>query len=101
MVLLPIELIPSVVRRNRLLELNSRGPLVVVLFILIKGYNCCHGRNIKDPIPLVKFVNITSFTVHEMIADIKDSSVILVILLVQFSQCYFLYKFREYPQKLT
>ena len=58
---------------------------MVVLFILIKGYNCCRGRNIKDPIPLVKFVNITSFTVHEMIADIKDSSVNLVILLIQFS----------------
>ena len=99
MVLLPIELIPSVVRRNRLLELNSWSTCGGTVYF--KGYNCCRGRNIKDPIPLVKFVNITSFTVHEMIADIKDSSVILVILLAQFSQCYFLYKLREYPQKLT
>ena len=42
--------------------------------------------------------------IHELIADIKDSSVILMILLVQFSQCYsffFFFTNFEISSKLT
>ena len=63
MVLLPNRAHPSVVRLNRLLELNC-GPLVWWCCLFsnsngLQGYKCCSGRNNNDPIPLVKFVNIT------------------------------------------
>ena len=73
------------------------------IMIALQGLIQRGGGHLGIPLPPPQLLFLTQCVVNDASTDIKDSSVILVILLVQFSQCYSLgfpliKELQEYPQ---